>query len=137
MLKSIEDSYKRFPAPDEPIRRQGGNRVLAFQDRLGGVNEDELCVWHHKIDPNEMPILMPWAIPDSDSTGLGDVPSLPSSSGSRHASSRRAASLDSKGRLESVPEPEPVLLADADNSLAPWVPGSYETHSAPQLPPSN
>lgn len=44
--KAIEESYKRLPRLPENFRRQGGNRMLQFEDRgqLGGVDEMSLHV---------------------------------------------------------------------------------------------
>jgi len=44
MRKQIAESFKRLEPMPEGFRRQGGDRMVAFEHRLGGVNDDEVCV---------------------------------------------------------------------------------------------
>mmetsp|Transcript_60989 Transcript_60989/g.108410 ORF Transcript_60989/g.108410 Transcript_60989/m.108410 type:complete len:652 (+) Transcript_60989:108-2063(+) len=44
MQKHLAQSYKRLDPLPEDFKRNGGDRMGAFQGRLGGVKEDELCV---------------------------------------------------------------------------------------------
>jgi len=43
MQKQLAQSYKRLEALPEDFKRSGGDRMNAFQGRLGGVDESALC----------------------------------------------------------------------------------------------
>lgn len=53
MNQHIQASYKQLPPPEVPIRRPGGNRMVQFESRLGGANEEELCVVAQKARNEE------------------------------------------------------------------------------------
>jgi len=42
--KQLTHSFKRLEALPDDFRRSGGDRMIGFKDRLGGVVEDDLCI---------------------------------------------------------------------------------------------
>mmetsp|Transcript_93260 Transcript_93260/g.252976 ORF Transcript_93260/g.252976 Transcript_93260/m.252976 type:complete len:584 (-) Transcript_93260:72-1823(-) len=78
LRKAIEESYERFPLPEEGIRRTGGNRMAQFEERLGGIDDEALVVVASKLDKGSHPRGI-----------LGERPSTSDGPGPRRAAAAR------------------------------------------------
>lgn len=157
--KAIDDSYLRLPLPEEGIRRTGGNRMVQFESRLGGINDEGLVVVASKLDkgnprrgildqrPDEVDglagagqgTLRAAARASETSSGfyrgskpLGSLPGLPESSPSSQRASRAGATPPERAsRAGATPPPERASRAGATPPLTP------PPERAPRAPPAS
>jgi len=122
VAKAMEDSYKKLPPLPEDFKRPGGDRMGAFIDRLGGVDEEELCV---RFNGQTVAAL-------TDNQGDPDLPELPSLMTDSVPPPGSAPTLFVNGRTQS----RLSASSEVDRTLppAPNLPPAPQVHVSPAIP---
>eukprot|EP00933_Yihiella_yeosuensis_P076338 TRINITY_DN86069_c0_g1_i1.p1 TRINITY_DN86069_c0_g1~~TRINITY_DN86069_c0_g1_i1.p1 ORF type:complete len:281 (-),score=70.26 TRINITY_DN86069_c0_g1_i1:56-802(-) len=137
--KQLAASYRRLDALPDDFKRNGGDRMVGFKERLGGVNEDSLCVnGNNDKQRARFQKKQEMVIRKAKERALGgaNVPQLPP------ALLRQAHGIPAHAQLVGMPQlpqlpPPPPALGDSETSLLlPHNASDAEDNTPPQLPPA-